>query len=369
MEEVKEFFKDIFRYDQWPPRWKCGYWSDFHGWLYIISELMVWTAYFLIPLIIINYFMKRRATIQFRRVYILFATFILLCGSTHFIDALMFWVPMYRFNAVVRFATGVVSLFTVYHLMKVLPEVFKQRTNLELEREITLRQEAERKLAEANKDLQAFAYAASHDLQEPLRKIRMFSTQLYEHNKDRFDEVSRANTEKIMQASGRMRVLIQDILSLSTISDEALLEAVDTAAIVQQAMDDLEVRIKEKSAHIEVGALPMVKGNAGYLGQLFFNLISNALKFTERTPVVKIWGEVNDGRVHIHIQDNGIGIKPEDKEKIFEVFKRVHSKEAYEGTGIGLAIVKKIVDVHGGDLSLVSEPGIGTTFTIALQPA
>src|SRR5687767_10007153 len=98
MNQVVEFFRHLFDTSSWPARWKCGYWSDFHGWLYIISELMIWIAYFLIPLIIINYFSKKRASIKFRKVYLLFASFILLCGSTHFFDAMMFWIPMYRFN-------------------------------------------------------------------------------------------------------------------------------------------------------------------------------------------------------------------------------------------------------------------------------
>src|SRR5687767_3232988 len=176
MKEIDEFFRNLFSYDLWPPRWKCGYWSDFHGYIYIASGLLVWVAYFLIPLIIVNYFYKKKATIRFRKVYILFASFILLCGSTHFIDALMFWIPMYRLNAIVRLITGVVSLLTVYHLVKVLPELFKQQTNLELENEIIRRKEVELQLAEANHGLEAFAYIASHDLQEPLRKIKTFTT-------------------------------------------------------------------------------------------------------------------------------------------------------------------------------------------------
>src|SRR5688500_13756655 len=112
MQELKEFFSGLFSTSEWPPRWICGYWYDFHGWLYIISELMVWTAYFLIPLLIINYVYKKQTGIKFKKVYFLFASFILLCGSTHFFDALMFWVPMYRFNALLRLVTGIVSLAT-----------------------------------------------------------------------------------------------------------------------------------------------------------------------------------------------------------------------------------------------------------------
>ncbi|HEX8357349.1 MAG TPA: two-component sensor histidine kinase, partial [Segetibacter sp.] len=99
MKQIIEFFKGFFDTNKWPARWNCGYWSDFHGWLYIVSDLMVWLAYFLIPVIILKYFLKKRSGIKFHGIYILFAAFILLCGSTHFLDAVMFWLPMYRFNA------------------------------------------------------------------------------------------------------------------------------------------------------------------------------------------------------------------------------------------------------------------------------
>lgn len=369
MNEIIEFFRGLFDYDQWPPRWQCGYWSDFHGWLYIISELMVWTAYFLIPLIIVNYFYKKRTSIRFRRVYLLFATFILLCGSTHFIDALMFWIPMYRFNAVVRLATGIVSLFTVYHLFKVLPDLFTQRTNLELEREIARREEAERKLAEANVGLQAFAYVASHDLQEPLRKIRTFSGMLYDLNINTFDEKSRRYAEKIISSSQRMQSLIQDVLNLSTITGETELKTVNVNAAISKAIDDLDVRIAERNATVEVDKIPLVKGSEGYLSQLFFNLIGNSIKFNEKKPHIKITGEGVGDKVVIKVIDNGIGMRKEDLQRIFDAFQRLHGKGQYEGTGIGLAIVKKIVDVHGGEISVDSTVGIGTTFTVELLAA
>ncbi len=175
MNDIAEFFKGLFDTDKWPARWHCGEWTDFHGWLYITSDIMIWAAYFLIPVIIINYFSKKKGTIKFQKVYILFATFILLCGCTHLLDAMMFWFPMYRLSALVRFATGLVSLFTVYQLVKLLPTIFKQKTSTELEKEILRREQAEKLLEEANKNLQSFAYVASHDFQETFRKITTIS--------------------------------------------------------------------------------------------------------------------------------------------------------------------------------------------------
>lgn len=370
MNEILEFFRGLFSYQEWPPRWNCGNWSDFHGWLYIISELMVWTAYFLIPLIILNYFQKKRTSIRFRRVYILFATFILLCGATHFIDALMFWVPMYRFNALVRLATGVVSLFTVYHLFRVLPDLFKQRTNLELEKEIARRKEAEQKLEKANRELEAFAYVASHDLQEPLRKIQTFTSLLFDANRDAFDERSKGYAQRIDHSVQRMRGLIGDVLSLSTIPESITLEPVNLQEVVQQAVDELDLKIAERNAEVTIDELPAVIGNKSYLVQLFTNLLSNGLKFNDKgTPRLAVRGWRQGEVTYVEVSDNGIGFSTENYQKIFEAFQRLHDRSEYEGTGIGLAICKKIIDVHKGQITVESEPGNGTTFRIELPTA
>ena len=369
MNEIKEFFSGLFSTNEWPPRWKCGYWSDFHGWLYIVSELLIWAAYFTIPVIILNYLFKRKTALKFNTAYLYFAAFILLCGSTHFLDALMFWVPMYRLNALLRFATATVSLLTVYHLIRILPEAFRQKTNVELESEIQKRKEAERRLEEANKGLEAFAYVASHDLQEPLRKITTFTSKLLDTNKERIDSSGKALADKVLNASERMRNMINDVLSLSSINDHSVLTAVNTGDAVRSAIELLEIKIQEKHAVINIQRLPMVLGNEAYLSQLFLNLIGNSLKFSKERPVINITGERKGEQALIHISDNGIGMREQDLDNIFGAFQRLNSKAEYEGTGIGLAICKRIVDIHKGSISVSSKVGEGTTFTIELPAA
>jgi len=373
MKEIFEFFRGLFDTSHWPPRWHCGYWSDFHGWLYIISDLTIWAAYFLIPLIILNYLSKKKERLKFQKAYILFAAFILLCGTTHFLDAMMFWVPMYRFNALVRLVTGIVSMFTVYHLFKILPSAFAQKTNLELEKEIAFRQEVEKKLEfanvklhEANKGLGAFAYIASHDLQEPLRKIQTFSSMLQNNN---LDDAGKMHLAKINSASKRMSTLIQDVLSLSILSEEVEMKICDPNKAVNQALKDLEIKIAECRAIIHVDELPKIRGNENYLAQLFANLISNAIKFSDKQPEIWISGERRSAAVIICIRDNGIGIEKENTEKIFNAFYRLHSHNEYDGSGIGLAISKKIVEVHSGKISVQSEPGEGTIFFLEFSAA
>jgi two-component system, chemotaxis family, sensor kinase Cph1 len=369
MQTIITFLKGLFDSSQWPARWHCGYWTNFHGWLYILSDLMIWLAYFAMPVIIFQYVSKRKEAIKYPGIYLLFAAFILLCGTTHFLDAAMFWVPMYRLSALVRFITALVSLMTVYSLIKILPEAFKQKTNVELENEIRRREFAEFKLAEVNKNLEAFASIASHDLQEPLRKIKTYSSLLYEINKDSFSSESWEMANKIIQSTSRMQTLVRDVLSLSTISENIALQKVNIAEIINHVMEDLEMKVAEKKAIIRVGEIPPVLGQQSYLNQLFLNLISNALKFNNRKPVIQIKGETIGNRVYIHVSDNGIGIEKEEIPKIFEPFSRLNPKLEFEGTGIGLTICKRIVTLHNGKIAADSIPGEGTTITVDLPSA
>jgi len=367
MEDVIEFFTGLFSTALWPPRWRCGYWSDFHGWLYIASDVMIWFSYFAIPTIILSYAYKKKFELKYSNTYFLFASFILLCGSTHLLDAVMFWSPMYRLNGLVRLLTGIVSLFTVYHLIRILPTAFREKTSLALEGEIKKRMEAERKLEQMNEGLQAFAYMVSHDLQEPLRKIRYFTSEIARKHEPVFDEQSKLWTQKTVNAANRMEEMIQAILNLTTIHERVDFQTVDLNAVVRQAAGTLEVKVNASQAQIHIDTLPVITGNEIYLTQLFTNLISNSIKFSKRRPVIYIKeGNSSGAFTEIVVQDNGIGMPQEDVERMFQPFQRLHPKNAYEGSGIGLAICKRIVEVHGGYMKATSVEDEGTTFMIGL---
>jgi chemotaxis family two-component system sensor kinase Cph1 len=366
MHQVIEFFRGLFDTDKWPPRWHCGTWTSFHGWLYILSDLSIWVAYFLIPIIILNYLGRKKNGIKFQKVYLLFAAFILLCGTTHFLDATMFWIPMYRLNALVRFVTGVVSMLTVYYLFKIFPQAFRQKSNLELEREVARRIQAEQSLAEANASLTSFAYIASHDLQEPLRKIRVFSSQVHDGYSNVLGEHGNELVQKIMKSATRMQAMTTDILNLSAYTDRINMSMVSINEAARIAITDLESKIAESGARVTVGVIPDVYGNLSYLSHLFLNLISNSIKFSEKQPVINIWGEAQGGVVSVYIEDNGIGIEETGHQKIFHAFQKMHSKNEYEGSGLGLAICKRIVDIHHGHLSVSSVLGEGSTFIVEL---
>lgn len=530
MSQFTEFFQKLFDVSDWPPRWHCGRWTDFHGWLYIISDLLIWSAYFAIPTLIFRYVTTRKQKVRFNTVYILFAFFILACGTTHFLDAMMFWVPMYRVGALVRLATGVLSWLTVYHLLKMLPTAFSLRSAEDLEQEVELRKKAEQALKQQNRllnesqqmakvgswewdvrqdqvtwsdeeyriwglpagealtyekylryihpadrdyvtahitraletrsfppfyhriltpqgtvkhilargeievdasgepvrlsgtsqdvtqlkqgefellaksmqlerknqELEQFAYIASHDLQEPLRKITTFSAMLQRGLSVPLEEKEQMYLDKIVHSAGRMQRLISDILNFSRLSDNtASFQDTNLAFVLREVLTDMELLISGSGAQVHADALMHIEGIPGQLRQLFQNLISNALKFrregvppevsvTTRTlhgrdlgPVLQSFIIQNNPSItpevvaaiplaEIRVQDNGIGFDQAYADKIFHIFQRLHGRSEYEGTGIGLAICKRIVENHHGAIMAESHPGTGAVFTVIL---
>lgn len=238
------------------------------------------------------------------------------------------------------------------------------------------------RLESANKDLDRFAFMASHDLQEPLRKIRIFSDLLYVKYKEILDEDGKMNIVRIQGAAERMQALIKDILTFSKISiEKGAFVKTSLNTVVDEVLTELESTVQEKSAKIIVDKLPTLQVNPGLIRPLFYNLISNALKYSKKNipPVVNIRSEMHgngqpamDAKqpehkyCRIYIQDNGIGFDQKYSEEIFGMFKRLHLNTEYEGTGIGLALCKKIVEEHNGFISAKSKVNEGSTFIISL---
>ncbi len=362
MEELKDFFGNLFETDLWPARWHCGSWSDFHGWLYIISDLAIWAAYFAIPMIILIYLHVGKKKLRFYNAYYWFAAFILACGFTHLVDAAMFWTPMYRFNALLRFMTALISWLTVYQLIKMLPIAFAQKTSTELEEDVKLRELA-------NAEMEQFNYMLSHDLQEPLRKIQMLSSLL--KNSETTEEEKEEYIARVEHTSLRMSHLIKDVLDYSRINDKTeAWKEVDLNEVMVQVLEDLESMIESKQAKITYGTLPSIKGIQYQISQVFYNLLSNAIKYNQHIPQVDISHKTiyhaSDRKEYIEftITDNGIGFEQQYKEAIFDPFKRLHSKSDYDGTGIGLALVKRIVESHNGKVFAEGHPDKGSVFTL-----
>lgn len=228
-------------------------------------------------------------------------------------------------------------------------------------------------LERSNRDLQDFTYAVSHDLQEPLRKIHTFGEFLFEDCIDALPEKGREHVRRMQDATVRMKDLIQHLLRLSRVDSRgAEPEPTESAEVVGRVADTLSESITDCHATLDVEPdLPWVLADATQLEQVFQNLVGNALKFRapDRRPVVRIGAEREDGEIVFSVSDNGIGIEEDYQDKIFAVFQRLHRREEYDGTGVGLALCKKIVSRHGGRIWVESRPGEGSTFRFSLRAA
>ncbi len=231
----------------------------------------------------------------------------------------------------------------------------------------------EQRLRESNASLEEYAYVASHDLQAPLQKIESFAQLLIEDYASQVDESGRYYISVLYKSAQQMRRLIKDVLTLARLDSDGLaLKPVDLKDILDIVKDNLSHRLVERNAVLTMGPLPVVHGDETRLIQLFQNLIGNALKFNDKPePRAEVGAEEEPDAWKICVRDNGIGMSREDARRIFLPFKRLHTSEEYEGTGIGLALCRKIVRQHGGTIDVDSEAGVGSTFWIRLpkEPA
>ncbi len=232
-----------------------------------------------------------------------------------------------------------------------------------------------RRLESSNRELESFASVASHDLQEPLRKIIMFGERLRDRLRDRLVDDEADYFERMTRAAQRMQRLINDLLDLSRVgkSNEPF-ALIDLNHVLEEVLSDLEPRIVARAARVDIGGLPSIHADPTQIHQLFLNLIGNALKFVREDvpPIVSVRGELvasddsDAGRLRIEVADNGLGFDERYSERIFEPFERLHGRQTFEGAGMGLAICRRIVERHDGAISANGRPGEGTTIVVIL---
>jgi signal transduction histidine kinase len=273
-------------------------------------------------------------------------------------------------------------------LNRSLEERVGERT-LELQEEINERKRAEEelklftaKLEQSNRELQDFAFVASHDLQEPLRKVQAFGERLKATCEDELSEKGRNYLERMNSAAERMQILIKDLLTFSRVTSKAQpFVEVDLQVVAKEVLSDLETTIERLNAKVELLELPMIEADPLQMRQLLQNLIGNGLKFhiKDQIPVVKVYSETinkphrvlrgkfpNQDFCKVVVEDNGIGFDDKYSDRIFAVFQRLHGRSEYEGTGVGLAICRKIVERHGGTITAESAPGKGAKFIFTI---
>jgi len=382
---MSEFFSNLFSSD-FMPHGHCYFWRPEIMWLHVTSDAVITISYFMIPFALI-YFVRMRKDLAFDWMFVLFGIFISACGATHAMSIWTLWHGTYRLEGMVKLATALASFPTAILLFRLIPVALAlpsprelRRLNLALEAEIAERKRVEVILAEragelerSNVELQHFASIASHDLQEPLRKIQSFSDLLFTEHADSLTGSASDYLNRIVDSAGRMRTLINDLLAYSRVTSQAApFSFVDLEKVAHQAASDLEPRARECGGSIEIGRLPSVEADASQIGQVFQNLLANGLKFRREgiTPSVRVY-EIKEekstsGTVTIAVEDNGIGFDEKYLDRIFGMFQRLHRRGAYDGSGIGLAICRKIVERHGGSITAKSRPGQGSNFFVTL---
>ena len=235
-------------------------------------------------------------------------------------------------------------------------------------RDVSDRVEREQQLETSNERLEQFAYAASHDLQEPLRMVSSYLQMI----EDRAGEELTGETEEFLEfavdGADRMRHMINGLLEYSRVETQGEpLEPVDLNEVVGDVRDDLDVRITESDADVDIEELPRVRGDERQLRQVFQNVLSNAIEYNgDEPPRVHVSAERTDSTWEVSVRDEGLGIEPDQQERIFEVFQRLQSRGDHGGSGIGLALCERIIERHGGDIWVASEPGEGSTFSFTL---
>jgi len=376
--QATDFFSNLFDTSNWPPRWHCGTWTDFHGWVYIISDLAIWASYFLIPVLLIRMITKRQ-DVPFLKIFWLFGAFIILCGTTHLIDAIIFWWPAYRLSAFVRFLTAIISVFTVMALYKVLPQVFSLRTVAELEHEINERKAIEIKLeaneivlnnslellSQHNQQLKNFTHILSHNIRNHASNISLLTGLL---DTGLMEEEDADVIHKIKKVSEGLNTTLNDLSAAIKIRESVLKpEIMHFKDVTQKVISILDTDLRRNKAVINLDfKVDKVNFPGIYLESILMNLISNSVKYRKEdiTPHIDICTYKNEnGHTVLEHTDNGVGIDLVlHGDKIFGLYKIFHQNK--NANGVGLFLVKNQVETQGGQIIVMSKPNEGATFKI-----
>jgi two-component system, LuxR family, sensor kinase FixL len=282
-------------------------------------------------------------------------------------EAIVFEISIQRKNASVYPAEVILSLSRAENppvLLAIMQDISQRK---QVEEELMA---FAKRLERSNQELQSFAHIASHDLQEPLRKVQLFSSRIEEKYNSLLDENGKEYIHRMQTAVQRMQAMISDLLKYARLSatENLQLELVDLNTVLTEVIGDLEIQIEQVNGTIRFDQLPVIPANPIQMYQLFQNLLSNALKYhrPDQPPIVHITCRYMPKRIQIIVEDNGIGIPEDSRERIFGFFHRLHGRNEYEGNGIGLAICRKIMDNHAGTIHAENAKGDGTRFVVAL---
>lgn len=370
MELVIAGISDLFDTSDFPARWNCGDWSPLHGWTHILSDLAIAAAYSVIPFALAAYWWIKRNEMAFPRLFWLFAAFIFSCGATHVMEAVIFYHPAYRFAALLKIVTALASWATVFALFRIAPAALKlpglSRANDELQQQLLVTRQAEEALARSNRDLESFTGLVTHDLRNPLHSA-LLRSEVAREAMERGDAALAATQLRMATESmHQMEALVKELHAAAVLRQHTIETGpVHLSTVVTAARTNLAPLIAKSGARIVLGALPEVEGNNTMLIQLFINLFENSIKYRGgEVPLIEVTAHDGEDHVVIRISDNGMGIPPVERERIFHSGVRGSQAANLPGSGLGLSFCQRIMQAHGGTITAVETVGNGATFEV-----
>ncbi|HKU14614.1 MAG TPA: ATP-binding protein [Steroidobacteraceae bacterium] len=352
-----------FSTEQFLPHGHCYMWSPGVLWMHVVSDILIAMAYFTIPFALL-YIARRRRDLPFDWLVVCFGVFIVACGLTHVMNIWNVWHTSYWLEGIIKLITAAASVPTAILLWRFLPGILALPSQRQL-------RDANESLARANRELEAFTASVSHDLRSPLTTIAGQAGLLELSMPDATDEQRRRLT-RIQGSVKQMSELIEALLVLSRISRQTLhRELVDVSALAESIVQDMRQKDPARSVEVSIQPDMHVHGDRRLVGDLLQNLLANAWKFTSKTDRARIeMGQSSAASmVTTYIRDNGAGFDMAYEQKLFKPFQRLHGAAEFDGSGIGLATVARIVDRHGGRIWAEGKPHEGAAFFFTLPAA
>jgi two-component system, chemotaxis family, sensor kinase Cph1 len=359
---MDDFFRKLFDTSDFPARWSCGNWDEFHGWLHIGSDIAIWAAYFMIPLALGYYWWSKRSELVFPRLFWLFAAFIFFCGATHLIEAVIFYQPVYRFSGLMKFATAVVSWMTVIAIIRVgrpaleLPGL--ARMSRELQRQLDCALKAEEQLEISNNELIEYTSRVTHDLRNPLSGVLLLGGLAMESVRIGDAKQATERLESMLAALRGMDSSMKELHRHSLVDkDRRKRSRVPLEDVLETVRNNMSYRISKSGISLKAAPLPEVIGNRVLLIHLFTNLIDNAIKYrNSASSEIVIAARRDAAHEIVTVADNGRGVPETDHERIFEPEVRAANALDQPGSGAGLSLCRSIMQGHNGSIRVL--PGV-----------
>lgn len=362
---MPDFLRKLFDTSDFPARWNCGNWDSFHGWMHIVSDLLIWAAYFMIPVALVYYWWKKRDEMAFPKLFWLFGAFIFSCGVTHFIEAVIFYHPIYRVSGVMKFITAVISWMTVFAIIRITPTALtlpgRAKLSEKLQQQLDANQEVRERLAASNRELEAYTGRVAHDLRNPLSGLILLVQIELESRREKEGEGSIEQLTAILDSLQNMEESVKELHSLSLAKNtETQMSPTSLNSVLSVVKGRAAQKIEECGAKVVIDELPTLAGNETLLTHLFTNLIENAIKYrSDASLVIHITSRREQSEEIITVSDNGRGIPEEDLPKIFDANFRASNVGKVDGSGIGLSLCRSIMETHGGTIRALPVSGSG----------